>query len=71
MTVRCGVLQSGLRSGSTKMVIACVQPLWCQGHGSCAEVSGGVDWWGCLMLTALSAGRSVGVNIHTVEELCG
>lgn len=68
---RCGILHSGLWSGSRKMVIACLQPMWRQGHLRCAEVAGGVDSWSCLMLTALSASRSVGIDVHTVEELCG
>lgn len=62
---RCGVLHSGLWSGSKKMVITCLQPMWSQGHWRCAEVAGGVDSWSYLMLTALSASRSVGI------ELCG
>lgn len=68
---RCGVLHSGLWSGSKKMVITCLQPMWSQGHWRCAEVAGGVDSWSCLMLTALSASRSAGIDVHTVEELCG
>lgn len=43
MSLRRGVLHSGLRSVSSKMVMACPQPMWCQGHGSCMEVAGAVD----------------------------
>lgn len=49
MTVRCGMLHSGLRSGSSKMVIVCPQPMWCQGHGSSVEVADGVDCDGAAL----------------------